>query len=79
MNVKFFAVARDVAGMEEVTLTMPEGSTPADVLSSLEVTYPRFGEWKGHLRVAVNQEYAPGKVTLKDRDELAIIPPVSGG
>ncbi len=58
---------------------MPDGSTPADVLASLEGTYPRLEEWRGHLRMAVNQEYAPGKVILKDRDELAIIPPVSGG
>ena len=79
VNVKFFAVARDIAGSDEVVLTLPDGSTSADVLASLEATYPRLREWKGRLRMALNCDYAPGTVLLNDRDEVAIIPPVSGG
>lgn len=79
VNVKFFAMARDITGTDETVLTLPDGSTPSVVLASLEGTYPRFREWKGHLRTAVNCEYAPGEVILHDQDELAIIPPVSGG
>jgi molybdopterin converting factor subunit 1 len=79
VNVKFFAAARDIAGKDEETVTMDEGSTPADVLDALEGIYPRLREWKGHLRLAVNYEYAPGNVVLNDQDEIAIIPPVSGG
>jgi molybdopterin converting factor subunit 1 len=79
VNVKFFAVARDIAGNDEVFLTLPDGSTTSDVLASLEATYPRLRDWKGRLRLALNCDYAPGTVILHDRDEVAIIPPVSGG
>ena len=79
VNVKFFAMARDIAGTDETVLTMPDGSTPSSVLASLEETYPRFREWRGYLRTAVNCDYAPDEAILHDQDELAIIPPVSGG
>lgn len=79
VNVKFFAVARDIAGTDETVLTMPDGSRSSAVLALLEESYPRLREWKGHLRIAVNYEYAPDEAILNDQDELAIIPPVSGG
>jgi molybdopterin converting factor subunit 1 len=79
VNVKFFAVARDIAGVDERVLTLPPGSTSSAVLASLVEIYPRFREWRDHLRIAVNCEYAPHETILHDRDEIAVIPPVSGG
>ena len=79
VKVKFFAVARDIAGMDETVLTVPPGSTPAAVLASLEKAFPRFREWKGVIRLALNYEYAADNAILNDQDEIAVIPPVSGG
>jgi len=79
VNVKFFAIARDIAGTDETELSIPAGSTPSTVLESLVGSFPGLREWMGHLRVAVNCEYTGGDAILKDRDEIAIIPPVSGG
>ncbi len=79
VNVKFFAIARDIAGTDETILSIPEGSTPSAVLESLAKSYPDLREWMGHLRVAVNCEYTEGDAILNDRDEVALIPPVSGG
>ena len=79
VNVKFFAIARDIAGTDETILSIPEGSTPSAVLESLAKSYPGLREWMGHLRVAVNCEYTEGDAILNDRDEVALIPPVSGG
>jgi molybdopterin converting factor subunit 1 len=79
VNVKFFAITRDIAGKDETIVSIPEGSTPSAVLESLAKSYPGLREWMGHLRVAVNLEYTGGDVILKDCDEVALIPPVSGG
>lgn len=81
MNVRalFFAAYRDVAGASELRVDLPPGSSVADLLVSLR---SRGGAW---LRmpttpaVAVNMEYAPLDRSLSDGDEVAFIPPVSGG
>ncbi len=72
--MRLFASLRERAGTDEVELSLPEGSAVRDALARLEhVT--------GGLRVvmAVNQEYAPEDSVLHAGDELALIPPVSGG
>ena len=77
--VKFFALARDLTGVDEKVLTLPESATVAHVIEALVTQYPRFSDWKDHLRVAVNCEYVPLRHTLHQDAEVAIIPPVSGG
>ena len=79
VHVKFFAAARDIAGAAEKVMTLPPGSTTSAVLAALEKSFPRFLEWKGHLRIARNLEYVTRDDELNDQDEVAIIPPVSGG
>jgi molybdopterin converting factor subunit 1 len=79
VHVKFFAAARDIAGASEKVMTLPPGSTASAVLAALENSFPRFREWKGHLRIARNLEYVTHDARLNDQDEVAIIPPVSGG
>ena len=79
VKVKFFAIARDIAGTDETIMSIPDGSTPSAVLESLAESFPGLQKWMAHLRVAVNCEYTEGDAILDDRDEVAIIPPVSGG
>jgi len=79
INVKLFSVAKDLAGIPETKLSLDHQATASHVLDYLVQTNPRFAEWRNHLRVAVNCEYVELNHTLHDGDEVAIIPPVSGG
>ena len=79
LTVKFFAAARDISGTSDLVITMPGDTTPAEVLEALMHTYPRLVPLKEYLRMAVNWEYVPPHHPLAEGDEVAIIPPVSGG
>ena len=79
LTVKFFAAARDITGKEEIAVAVPDHATPSDVLAALFNEYPRLSQLNEYLRVAVNWEYVPLGHPLVENDELAIIPPVSGG
>jgi MoaE-MoaD fusion protein len=74
IRVRLFAILRERAGFDELRLELPEGATVADALQQL-------GPVAGDLKVvmAVNREYADASAPLHEHDELALIPPVSGG
>jgi molybdopterin converting factor subunit 1 len=72
--VKLFAALRERAGTAERRLELDDGSTAGDVWRALEL-----GEEPGGLLYAVNKEYAERGRRLVDGDEVALIPPVSGG
>ncbi len=80
MNVRLFAVLRERAGAESVQLRLPDGATVADALRCLEQV-EGLGEALSRLPVvmAVNREYADPHTELRRDDELALIPPLSGG
>ena len=74
VTVRLFAMLRERAGAGSVTLDLPEGASVRDALDSLA------GLAEGiPLVMAVNREYASEEQVLDAGDELALIPPVSGG
>jgi len=73
-----FGIARDIAGGSSLTVEVPEGSTVADLKWHLLGLYPRF-ESLNALFIAVNAAYAEDDTLLSGQDEIALIPPVSGG
>lgn len=79
ITVRFFAAARERVGRGQDELTLPAGSTVADAVKALEATYPALSSLLPHLRVALNQEFAPASAPLVEGAELALIPPVAGG
>ena len=79
IHVKFFAILRERAGTNETTLDMPAGSTAAAAVKEIEARYELLPPHLARAAVAVNMEYAPMDRVLSDGDELALIPPVSGG
>ncbi len=74
MTVRLFAVLRERAGSPELTLDLPEGARVRDALDSLSALAEDVP-----LVMAVNREYASEEQLLDAGDELALIPPVSGG
>ena len=79
VRVLLFGAAREAAGAGEISLTL---SAPANVSTALEeliARHPELRRFGRSLLLAVNQEYAHGQDPLKDGDELAVFPPVSGG
>jgi molybdopterin synthase catalytic subunit/molybdopterin converting factor small subunit len=74
VTVKLFAVLRERAGASELTLELPEGARVRDALRSLADVVEGVP-----VVMAVNREYADDDVELSASDELALVPPVSGG
>jgi MoaE-MoaD fusion protein len=74
VTVRLFAMLRERAGAREVTLELPEGARVSDALAELGPIAEGLP-----LVMAVNREYAPEDQVLDPGDELALIPPVSGG
>jgi molybdopterin converting factor subunit 1 len=78
VRVLFFGILKDIAGKASDEVSLPEGATVRDLLSH----YAQDTKLKGLLgsiAVAVNQEYAAPTAGLRDRDEVGLLPPVSGG
>jgi molybdopterin synthase sulfur carrier subunit len=78
INVLAFGVAKEIFGSGEVSLEMTNDATIYNLKYLLEQQYPRLKQLSSYM-VAVNNEYALPGDTIHERDEVAIIPPVSGG
>jgi molybdopterin synthase catalytic subunit len=74
VTVRLFAMLRERAGTGRRELDLPDGATAGDVWAALEL-----GPEPDGLAVAVNREYAERSAPLAEGDEVALIPPVSGG
>lgn len=74
-----FASLRDIAGARSLEIELAEASTVDDLSRLLAERHPGLGERLGRVRVAVNEAFAEPSRTLVDGDEVAYLPPVSGG
>jgi molybdopterin synthase catalytic subunit len=79
VTVKLFGSIREAAGAKELAVVVPEGSTVADLRLLLTRDHPSFEEMGDRLRVSVNYEIVRGDRALLEGDEVAFLPPVSGG
>ena len=78
-RVLMFARARDLAGIDAVTLTLPAGATVADMRRTLVVRCPGLADWLPRCAIGVNGEYADDATAIVPGAEIAVLPPVSGG
>ncbi len=74
VSIRLFAGLRERAGRDELELNLPDGARVADALAQVQHLAPGVS-----LVLAVNREYADRDVVLHAGDELAVVPPVSGG
>jgi molybdopterin converting factor subunit 1 len=79
VSVLLFGRVREIVGAGEIALPAVPGETTASLLDALIARHAELEPWRRSLRVAVNREYAPGERAVRPGDEIAIIPPVSGG
>jgi molybdopterin converting factor subunit 1 len=79
VTVKFFAALHDMMGRRELNLEVREGLTVGELHRDLCARFARLAEYGGSLMYSVNAEYVPADHRLGDGDEVAFIPPVSGG
>lgn len=79
IKLRFFASLRERLGRSEDSCEVPEGATVRTVWETLKQEHPTLVEVERSLAFAVAQEYVDGDHPLHDNDELAFIPPVSGG
>lgn len=78
INILAFGIAREILGTQQVAVEVPDGLTAVGLKQHLVDVYPQFGRLKS-FAIAVNGAYAQDGVVLAATDEIAIIPPVSGG
>ena len=77
-KVSLFGITKDIVGDSVIEVEMGQLSDVQAVLDKLKEIFPKLKEIKS-LMVAVNSEYAEGDLLLTEQDEIALIPPVSGG
>ena len=79
VRVRLFAIQRELAGAREVDLELPTAASIEDAWSALVALHPSLAPGRAYVRFARNADYADAETPLADGDELAVIPPVSGG
>jgi molybdopterin converting factor small subunit len=79
LQVRLFARAKDVVGAAVVAVEVSDGATVADLRAALGRDFPRLSSLLERSAVAVNAEIAGVGQQLRADDEIALLPPVSGG
>ncbi len=79
IHVKLFAILRDAAGTADVHLDMPNGASVADAAVGLGEKFAALRPYLSRVAYAVDRAYVKQDHVLREGNELALIPPVSGG
>lgn len=79
VRIRLFARLRDLAGASDLERDLADASSAGDAWSALVTEFPRLGDYTRSISCAVNEEYTRMTTTLREGDEVAFLPPVSGG
>jgi molybdopterin converting factor subunit 1 len=79
LTVRLFARLREIAGADELQRPAAGAATVADVWQGLTIDWPALAPYAGSVSCAVNAQYARMTTPVADGDEVAFLPPVSGG
>jgi molybdopterin synthase catalytic subunit len=79
VRVLFFGQLKDITGVAQEDAELSEGARVADLFERYGRKYPRLASFRGSIAASVNQEYTNWRAPLSSGDEVAFLPPVSGG
>jgi molybdopterin converting factor subunit 1 len=79
VTIRLFARLRDLAGSGELVREVPGPATVHTIWRDLVAEMPALGEYERTMSVAVNADYSRMSASVSDGDEVAFLPPVSGG
>jgi len=79
ITVKLFAIFQEVLATDELQIILESGTSVSTIFDRLVSQYPHLDKWRSLTRYAVNLNFADPQTILKNGDEVALIPPVSGG
>ncbi len=80
IKVRFFSMLKGKVGKEEASLSIPENTSAYQLKNILKNEFPAIAEFiDKNIMISVNQEFAHKNTVIKDGDEVALLPPFSGG
>ena len=79
IRVKLFAILRERVGESEITITVPTGITVNYLNSEILKKYPQLKSFNNKFVTSVNWKVTTGDTIISSKDEIALLPPVSGG
>jgi sulfur-carrier protein len=79
VTVKLFAVYQEAFESAEISLQFPPNTPVKAVLDRLTLDRPKLAQWHDVTRFGINMEFVDAETIMLDRDEIVLIPPVSGG
>jgi len=79
ITVKLFALMREKAGTDTILLDVPAGASLTQVLAMLACQYPMLEPYMANTRFSLHMDFVDPETILTEGDEVALIPPVSGG
>jgi molybdopterin converting factor subunit 1 len=79
VRLRFFASLREITGCEEQEMEVAPGTSAGGLWEMLVDFYPKLSGYSRSIQVAVNQDFADKQTELQPSDEVAFLPPVSGG
>ena len=79
VRVLFFGQLKEIVGVAEERTEVSEGARVEDLFERYGRRFPRLADFRGSIAASVNQEYADWRAALASGDEVAFLPPVSGG
>ncbi|HEX5905335.1 MAG TPA: MoaD/ThiS family protein [Nitrososphaeraceae archaeon] len=79
IKVKLFAILRERVGESEITITVPSGITVNHLNSEILKKYPQLKSFSNKFVTSVNCKVTTGDTVITSKDEVALLPPVSGG
>ncbi len=79
IKVRLFAILREVVGEREITITVPSGVTVSYLNNEILKKYPQLNSFSNKFVTSVNYKVTSGDTIITSSDEIALLPPVSGG
>jgi molybdopterin converting factor subunit 1 len=79
IKVKLFAILREIVGESEITITVPKGITVNHLNNEILKKYPQLKSFSNKFVTSVNCKVTTGDTIITSKDDIALLPPVSGG